>query len=67
LSNWTHTSEEGADLLDGICREVRRGKMPIRSYTWMHRRAVLSDADKKKLCRWTSDAADDLLSAGGAP
>ena len=62
LSHWTHTSEEGADLLDTMCREARRGTMPIRSYTWIHRSAVLSDADKKLLCRWTADTADALMS-----
>lgn len=67
FSEWTHTSEEGADLLDSACREARRGSMPIKSYTWIHRNAVLSDADKKRLCRWTSDTADALLSGGHEP
>jgi hypothetical protein len=66
LSNWTHTAEEGADLLDSMCREARRGKMPLPSYTWIHRSARLSDADKKQLCRWTSDAADALMAGGEA-
>jgi len=65
LSDWTHTSEEGADLMDNVCREIRRGKMPIPSYTWIHRDARLSDADKKILCRWAADAAD-ALSGGQA-
>lgn len=61
LSEWTHTAEEGADLLDSVCKEARRGTMPIPSYTWVHRSAALSDADKKALCRWTADAADALM------
>ena len=63
LSDWSHTSEEGAALLDTMCRAARRGTMPIKSYTWIHRSAVLSDADKKALCRWTADTADALMSA----
>jgi hypothetical protein len=66
LSEWTYTADEGADLLDGVCRQVRRGSMPIPSYTWIHRDARLSDADKKVLCRWTADAADALASDGSA-
>jgi hypothetical protein len=66
LSEWTYTADEGADLLDGVCRQVRRGSMPVPSYTWIHRDAKLSDADKKALCRWSADAADALAS-GGAP
>jgi Haem-binding domain len=67
LSEWTHTAEEGADLLDSACKQVRRGSMPMASYTWIHRSAVLSDADKKALCRWTADAADALMSGSQAP
>jgi Haem-binding domain len=67
LSEWTHTAEEGADLLDSACKQVRRGSMPMASYTWIHRSAVLSDADKKTLCRWTADAADALMSGSQAP
>jgi hypothetical protein len=68
LSEWTYTADEGADLLDGVCRQVRRGAMPIPSYTWIHRDAKLSDADKKVLCRWSADAADALASGGsGTP
>ena len=66
LSDWTHTSEEGAELLDSVCKEVRRGRMPVPSYTWIHRDAVLSDADKKVLCRWAADAADALTSGSSA-
>jgi hypothetical protein len=66
LSEWTHTPEEGADLIDKVCRQVRRGRMPLASYTWIHRDAVLSDADKKVLCRWASDTADRLLEGGQA-
>jgi hypothetical protein len=66
LSEWTHTPEEGAELLDSVCSEVRRGRMPLPSYTWIHWDAILSDADKKRLCRWTSDAADDLMNGSEA-
>jgi Haem-binding domain len=67
FSEWTHTAEEGADLLDSACRQVRRGSMPVAAYTWIHRSAALSDADKKALCRWTADAADALMSGSQAP
>jgi hypothetical protein len=67
VSEWTLTAEEGADLLDSACKHVRRGSMPVASYTWIHRSATLSDADKKALCRWTADAADALMSGSQAP
>jgi len=40
-----------------ICKEVKREKMPLPSYTWGHPGAVLSDADKKSLCDWARKIA----------
>lgn len=60
FSNWPAGPEEAADLLDAICDEVKKGHMPIPQYTWMHSEAKLTDADRKRLCDWSSKAAGDL-------
>lgn len=60
FSDWPEGAEEAADLLDGICDEVKKGTMPMPQYTWVHRDAVLTDADRKRLCEWSSKAAGDL-------
>jgi hypothetical protein len=64
LSSWPTSPEEGVDLLDSVCQEVKRKRMPLPSYTWIHWSAKLSDADRKLLCRWANRAADDLSEAG---
>jgi cytochrome c553 len=61
LSDWNATPEEGADLLDNICKQVRRHRMPLPMYTWMHADAKLSDDDIKALCTWSKDAAEQLV------
>jgi hypothetical protein len=63
FSNWRYTSEEGADLLDKVCKQIKKGKMPLPSYTWIHRSAKLSDTEIKLLCTWANDSADRLVAS----
>lgn len=63
LSEWTYTPEEGADVLDKMCREAKRGKMPLRTYTLIHWSARLSPTDVSRLCTWSDEAATTLMSA----
>jgi hypothetical protein len=54
FSEWgTNDAEAQRDSLIEICRRVRRGQMPLRSYTWIHPSARLSGDDVKQLCDWT--------------
>ena len=64
FSSWPTSPEEGVELLDSVCQEVKRKRMPLPSYTWIHWDARLSDADRKLLCQWANRAADDLTEAG---
>src|SRR5579862_6714866 len=45
-----------------IAEQVRDDEMPITSYTLIHRYAILSDAQKSQLIRW-SDAMRDTMKA----
>lgn len=63
LSDWDYSPEEGADLLDEICTQVKRGRMPLKSYTLIHWRARLSADDVSRLCSWSNDAATRLMAA----
>jgi hypothetical protein len=55
LSEWGHYEPtEASNQLRNMCREVRSGVMPLDSYTWMHRAAVISQDDIKILCDWTT-------------
>ena len=54
LSDWASYETQDVDgILHGICGEARRGTMPLRSYTLLHRDAKLTPADVKTLCDWT--------------
>lgn len=42
--------------LEEICEEVAAATMPLPSYLWIHREAVMTESDKKALCDWTIQA-----------
>jgi hypothetical protein len=40
--------------LEELCEQVHGGDMPLTNYVWMHQGAKLSDADRQRLCDWSS-------------
>lgn len=58
----TYDARKQAKKLEEICEEVRDGKMPLPSYTWIHRDAVLTESEKDALCSW-ANGTPTLLSA----
>ena len=53
FSKWgTFTKEQKMNKLDEICEVVQEGTMPLPSYLWIHRDAVLSKGDAEMLCTW---------------
>ena len=49
----TYEAKKQKKKLEEICEQVESGEMPLPSYTWIHREAVLTDSEKKALCDWT--------------
>jgi hypothetical protein len=46
--------------LEEICDEVKSGSMPLPSYLWIHRDAVISQSDAAALCDWAGRAAEQF-------
>lgn len=40
--------------------EVKEGGMPLDSYTWIHKDAILTDAEKTRLFDWANGVMDSL-------
>ena len=54
FSEWSTYDRERADwLLGAMCMTTERGRMPLPSYTRMHRPAKLSPSDVRTLCAWS--------------
>jgi hypothetical protein len=67
LSEWgRYTPAQKVDRLQGMCRLVRKGEMPLWYYEPLHPAAWLSSADKDLLCDWTSEEAQRLKTSMSA-
>lgn len=45
-------AEDLKSALGSAAEEIRKGEMPLRSYTWMHPQARLSDEQRALLAHW---------------
>lgn len=48
--------------LEEIAEQVKKGEMPLNSYTWIHKDARLSESEKKTLVNW-ADALRNSMEA----
>jgi hypothetical protein len=63
LSEWgAYDPDSQRDVLIEICRQVRRGAMPLKEYALIHSRAKLTPPDVEALCKWTTDMRRSLPS-----
>jgi hypothetical protein len=53
FSVWnTYTARKKARKLEELCEQVEQAEMPLPSYLWIHRDAVLSREEARMLCEW---------------
>ena len=55
----TYDSNKRSKKLEDVCEQVQSAEMPLPSYTWIHRDAVLTDSEKQALCDWTVTVSDN--------
>jgi hypothetical protein len=46
--------------LDEIMKEVKEGDMPLNSYTWIHKNAILNEAEKNTLITWANGIREEM-------
>ncbi len=52
-ANWgEYTAKRQAHKFDEMVDEVKEGHMPLKSYTWMHPEAKLTEAQRQQLTTW---------------
>jgi hypothetical protein len=66
FSDWPAETKARDEGLMMMCNEVRKGFMPIGSYTWIHRGSKLSADDVKAICAWTDTERARLTPAHDA-
>jgi hypothetical protein len=58
----TYNKKTANRKLQQIARTINSRFMPLNSYTWIHRDAILTDAEIKRITAWT-DAAREQIEA----
>jgi len=54
FSEWpAYDIEAEEHAFKDIEEQIEKGQMPLRSYTWLHTDAKLSEVDRETLLRWT--------------
>lgn len=54
FSTWgSYSNEDKLHLLDELCEEIEKGKMPMGNYLMMHPEADLTEEEQMILCQWT--------------
>lgn len=46
--------------LEEIADQVKKGEMPLNSYTWIHKNAILSEAEKSALIGWANGIREEM-------
>jgi hypothetical protein len=63
FSEWaTFDKKKQIKLLSDICDEITNGEMPIKSYVFMHSRAVINPKELGEICNWTEKASEQIMS-----
>ncbi|MEP7212260.1 MAG: heme-binding domain-containing protein [Acidobacteriota bacterium] len=62
--NWsvwnTYSAKKKSKKLEEVCEQVKTGEMPLPSYLWIHRDAVMQEGDANILCDWANQVRQTI-------
>lgn len=53
--------------LEELIKTVKENEMPLNSYTWIHKDAILTEAEKVKLSAWADSIRKDIAAKNNLP
>lgn len=56
----TYTAKRQAKKLKKVTGEVKEGEMPLNSYIWMHKDAILTDEEVSTIVNWAGDLSNKI-------
>jgi hypothetical protein len=59
----TYSPKKAHHKLEEVIDMVKKGEMPLGSYTWIHRDAILSPAQKEALTTWADGLMKEIAAA----
>jgi hypothetical protein len=48
-------------LMIKICDEIKAGEMPLKSYVFMHSKAIINPKELEEICQWTEQASEQVM------
>lgn len=57
----TYTAKDQAHAMEEMSETVKEGEMPLPSYTWIHKDAVLTETEKLALTQWANQARLSIM------
>ncbi|HEU4609684.1 MAG TPA: heme-binding domain-containing protein [Chitinophagaceae bacterium] len=63
----TYSAKKQHHKLDELIEQVKKGEMPLNSYTWIHKDAVLSDQEKNSLVSWADGLMKEIAVKNNLP
>lgn len=55
-----YSARKQRSKLKGIGSSIKDGSMPLPSYTWLHKNAILDEEEKRLIINWALSAADSF-------
>jgi len=59
----TYSPKKAHHKLEEVIDMIKEGEMPLGSYTWIHRNAILSPAQKEALTTWADGLMKEIAAA----
>ncbi len=63
FNEWgSYSSRKQNNKLNRIAKQIKSDEMPLKSYTFIHKKAILTDTQKKEVLDWINKTEDSISS-----
>jgi hypothetical protein len=63
----TYSPKKARNKMKKVVEEVKEGGMPLDSYTWIHKNAILTQEEKTELTTWADNIAIQITNENNLP
>jgi Haem-binding domain len=63
----TYSPKKARNKMRKVVEEVKEGGMPLDSYTWIHRNAILTQEEKTEITTWADNITNQITKENNLP
>ena len=60
-----YTAKRQSHKMENVAKQIQKGEMPLDSYLWIHKDAILSEGEKKVLIDWANGLSKEIAAKNG--